>query len=215
MLYGVSLGPGDVELLTLKALRIIEKADEVIAPGKLAADVVEKVRRPRIVEFPMGRSEVVIENLSKELAERCVREDIAFVALGDVMFYSTFMHVARRVKELGGKVECVPGVPSFTCAFSASQIFCDRPFGVVTAKDLRNYNSDFEYLVVLKATKPKEVAKLAEKQGYIVEAVVRRMFMEGEEVFINVNGNNGRADGKIPEFEDYFTVVILRKHRRS
>ncbi len=205
MLYGVSLGPGDVELLTLKALRTIEEADEVIAPGKLAADVVEKIRKPRIVEFPMGRSEEVIENLSRELAERCVEEDIAFVALGDVMFYSTFMHVARRVKELGGKVECVPGVPSFTCVFSVSQIFCDRPLGVVTAKDLKNINSDFEYLAVLKATKPKEVARLAEERGYAVEAVVRRMFMEGEEVFVN------RNNGKIPEFEDYFTVVILRK----
>jgi len=58
---------------------------------------------------------------------------------------------------------------------------------------------------VLKATKPKEVAALAEKRGYRVEAVVRRMFMSGEEVFVN------RGNAKVPEFEDYFTVVILRK----
>jgi precorrin-2/cobalt-factor-2 C20-methyltransferase len=201
MLYGVSIGPGDPELLTLKALKIIKEADEVIAPGKLAARVIENIRKPRIVEFPMGKSEKVVEELSKELAERSLKEKIAFIALGDVMFYSTFIHVAKKVVELGGKIECIPGVASFSCAFDVSKIFCDKTFGVVTAKDLESVKSNLYYLVVLKATKPTKVEKIAEKLGYRVKAVVRRMFMENEEVLT----------GRVPEIEDYFTVVILEK----
>ncbi len=204
MLYGVSIGPGDPELLTVKALKVIENADEVIAPGELAAKVIEGIRKPRIVEFPTGKSEEVIESLSNELAKRCINENIAFVALGDVMFYSTFMHIARKVQEINGdvKIECIPGVASFSCVFDVSLTFCDKPFGVVTAKDLRKLEiSPFDYLVVMKATEPKEVEREAKRLGYRVKAVARRMFMEGEIVYVD----------ETPDFEDYFTTVILEK----
>jgi len=204
MLYGVSIGPGDPELLTVRAVRVIREADEVIAPGELAAKVIREIREPRIVEFPMGKSEEVIENLSRELAGRCRSEDIAFVALGDVMFYSTFMHVARRVHEIdsGVKIECIPGVASFSCVFDVSLTFCDRPFGVVTARDLKKMGdcSIFHYLVVMKATRPKEIEETAKKLGYRVRAVARRMFMEGQEVHTET-----------PDFEDYFTTMILER----
>jgi len=198
LLYGVSIGPGDPELLTLKAKKVIEEVDEVIAPGKLAAKVVEGIRDVRIVEFPMGESEKVIEVLSNELATRCAKEDIAFVALGDVMFYSTFMHIAKKI---AGKVkiECIPGVPSFSCVFDATLTFCNKPFEVITPREIESCSRDI--VVVIKATKPKEIEKKAEKMGYKVKAVARRMFMNGEEIYLE----------KIPYFEDYFTTIILEK----
>ncbi len=203
MLYGVSIGPGDPELLTLKALNVIKKADEVIAPGKLAAQVIEGIREPRIVEFPMGKSREVIEELSKELSERCIEEDIAFVALGDVMFYSTFMHVARKVRELnrGVRIECIPGVASFTCAFDRSLVFCDDTLEVITAKDLESFDLNSKFVAVIKATSPKDVAEIGRRKGYRVKAVVRRMYMDGEEIYID----------EIPDFQDYFTVVLLER----
>ncbi len=198
MLYGVSIGPGDPELLTIKAKKVIKKVDEVIAPGKLAAKVVEGIRDVRIVEFPMGKSEKVIEELSNELAKRCVKEDIAFVALGDVMFYSTFMHIAKRV---AGKVkiECIPGVPSFSCVFDTTLTFCDKPFEVVTPREIEKCSRDL--VVVIKATKPKEIEEKAKKMGYRVIAVAKRMYMEDEEIYVK----------EVPEFEDYFTTLIMER----
>lgn len=198
MLYGVSIGPGDPELLTIKAKKVIERVDEVIAPGKLAAKVVEGIRNVRIVEFPMGKSEKVIEELSNELEKRCVKEDIAFVALGDVMFYSTFMHIAKRV---AGKVEieCIPGVPSFSCVFDTTLTFCDKPFEVVTPREIEKCSRDL--VVVIKATKPKEIEEKAKKMGYRVVAVAKRMYMEGEEIYVK----------EVPEFEDYFTTLIMER----
>ncbi len=198
MLYGVSIGPGDPELLTIKAKKVIERVDEVIAPGKLAAKVVEGIRNVRIVEFPMGKSEKVIEELSNELEKRCVKEDIAFVALGDVMFYSTFMHIAKRV---AGKVEieCIPGVPSFSCVFDTTLTFCDKPFEVVTPREIEKCSRDL--VVVIKATKPKEIEEKAKKMGYRVVAVAKRMYMEGEEIYVE----------EVPEFEDYFTTLIMER----
>ncbi len=198
MLYGVSIGPGDPELLTIKAKKVIERVDEVIAPGKLAAKVVEGIRDVRIVEFPMGKSEKVIEELSNELEKRCVKEDIAFVALGDVMFYSTFMHIAKRV---AGKVEieCIPGVPSFSCVFDTTLTFCDKPFEVVTPREIEKCSRDL--VVVIKATKPKEIEEKAKKMGYRVVAVAKRMYMEGEEIYVK----------EVPEFEDYFTTLIMER----
>ncbi len=201
MLYGVSIGPGDPELLTVRAVRVLKEADEVIAPGELAAKVIEGIRKPRIVEFPMGKSEEVVESLSEELAERCVDEDVAFVALGDVMFYSTFMHVARKVSKKGISIECIPGVPSFSCVFDVTLTFCNKPFGVLTAKDLKKLEScPFDLLVIMKATKPGEVERDAKKLGYRVRAVARRMFMEGFEVY-----------NFAPDVEDYFTTMILER----
>ncbi|MEM1752645.1 MAG: SAM-dependent methyltransferase, partial [Archaeoglobaceae archaeon] len=49
MLYGVSLGPGDPELLTLKAIRVLKEANEVIVPGENAEKLVRRFREPRIV----------------------------------------------------------------------------------------------------------------------------------------------------------------------
>ncbi len=192
MLYGVSLGPGDFELMTIKALKTIERADEVIVPGKLAYEIVKKIREPRLVEFPMGGAEKVIEELSSELAERCVDEDVAFATLGDVAFFSTFQKLAEKVKEKNElvEIEMIPGVPSFTSVFSKLKLFVNSPMLVTTA--------DFQevsYAVVLKSTKPREVAKKLEKDGFkVVQA--EKIFMSGE---------------KICEPEDeasYFTMVV-------
>ena len=75
MLYGVGIGLHKSHL-TLRAIEIINEADEVIVPGKMAYNIVADVRKPRIVEFPMGYGNKVAKKLGKELANRCVNEQI-------------------------------------------------------------------------------------------------------------------------------------------
>ncbi|RLF98606.1 MAG: precorrin-2 methylase, partial [Thaumarchaeota archaeon] len=160
MLFGVGLGPGDPKLITLKAVEVLKAVNEVIVPGKLAESLVRCIVKPRVVNFTMGGSKENIIELAKELADRCVREDIAFACLGDPMFYSTFHHLVKELISINSdiKIEIVPGIPSFTTVFSRIKVFVDSPLLITTLKD-----GNIGYVVVSKATKPKEICEYLKK----------------------------------------------------
>jgi len=197
MLYGVSLGPGDFELLTLKAYRILKEVEEVIVPGELAYEIVSKIREPKLVKIPMGRAEEVIEELSSELAEKCVEKDVAFAALGDVAFFSTFQKIAEKVTEKNKNVEIelIPGVPSFTSVFSKLKLFVNAPILITTPEF-----EEVKFKVVLKAKNPRKISKTFEKDGFeVVQA--EKIFMEGERIC------------KPEDKASYFTMVVAWKGR--
>ena len=196
MLFGVGLGPGDPKLITLKAVEVLKAVDEVIVPGKLAESLVKHIVKPRVVEFPMGRSKDVTAKLAEELADRCVKEDIAFACLGDPMFYSTFQHLVEEILKINPNVEIeiIPGLPSFTTVFSKIKRFIDVSMLVTTLKD-----DDIGCIVVLKATKPKEICELLKKMGMREFYLAERIFMEGERI---------EKIEEPPERTDYFTIVV-------
>jgi len=196
MLFGVGLGPGDPKLITLKAVEVLKSVNEVIVPGKLAESVVRHIVKPRVVNFTMGGSRESIIELAKELADRCVREDIAFACLGDPMFYSTFHHLVEELINVNSdiKIEIVPGIPSFTTVFSRIKVFVDSPLLITTLKD-----SNIGYVVVSKATKPKEVCEYLKKMGMKKFYLAERMFMDGEKV--------EKIDSP-QEKADYFTIIV-------
>ena len=196
MLFGVGLGPGDPKLITLKAVEVLKAVDEVIVPGKLAESLVKHIVKPRVVEFPMGRSKDVTAKLAEELADRCVKEDIAFACLGDPMFYATFQHLVEEILKINPNVEIeiIPGLPSFTTVFSKIKRFIDVSMLVTTLKD-----DDIGCIVVLKATKPKEICELLKKMGMREFYLAERIFMEGERI---------EKIEEPPERTDYFTIVV-------
>ncbi len=193
MLYGVSLGPGDPKLLTIRAVEVIKNADEVIVPGKIAEGIVREYRDEiRVVEFPMGDAGSVVAELSEELAERCVGENVAFCALGDVMFFSTFQDVFNEVvkRNPGVGVELIPGVPSFTAVFSRIGVFVDAPLRVATSDEW-----DEKFVAVMKAKKSGEISEKLEKLGFkVVQA--ERMYMDGEHI------------GRPKQESSYFTLLV-------
>ena len=63
MLIGVGLGPGDPELLTLKAVNTLKKSSKVYVPGRLAAELVEPYADPEILEFPMLKDYDVLKDI--------------------------------------------------------------------------------------------------------------------------------------------------------
>ncbi|MDI9610817.1 MAG: SAM-dependent methyltransferase [Archaeoglobales archaeon] len=192
MLYGVSLGPGDPELLTLKAIRVLKEADEVIVPGENAEKLVRKFREPRIVEFPMGKGQEVARKLAEELVERIKKETIAFCCIGDAVLYSTFSELAEEVLKLdpSAEIEIVPGVSVVFSALAMTRTFVKKSLLITT-------NFEEEVIAVMKAKRSGEIAEKLRAMGFTELKFVEKLFMEGQ-----------RISKEIPNEADYFSLIL-------
>jgi precorrin-2/cobalt-factor-2 C20-methyltransferase len=127
-LYGVGLGPGDPELVTVRGRRVLAEADVVYTPGRLSRSVAtEHVPKSRVgeLDFPMTRDEEELRRAWKvaaaEIAPRAREGTAAFVTLGDPNVYSTFGHLRRTLAAFHPEVdlEVVPGVSAVTAFATA------------------------------------------------------------------------------------------------
>ncbi|MCZ8118589.1 MAG: precorrin-2 C(20)-methyltransferase [Microcystis sp. LE18-22.4A] len=123
-LYGLGIGPGDPELLTLKAHRILTTVPVIAYPtlesGKvLARAIVSDFIRPEQIEIPMPlpfsveRSsqphyDIAAENIAEQLN---LGRDVAVLCVGDPMLYGTFMYIFNRLCDRFS-IEVVPGISS-------------------------------------------------------------------------------------------------------
>ncbi len=135
ILYGIGVGPGDPELMTLKALRCIGESDVIILPAEpkeecYAYHIVKKAY-PRIEEkeilcmpFPMLKDKELLkkahdriyEDIAGLLAEN---KTVAFLTLGDPALYSTYSYIHDRALKEKKTAVIISGVPSF-CAVAAA-----------------------------------------------------------------------------------------------
>ena len=131
--YGVGVGPGDPELLTLKAVKVIKAANVIIAPKteKKEDSTALSIARPYLKDnveilrlvFPMVNNtdtltDAWLNNKNIILAELNAGKKVVFLTLGDPMLYSTYMYIYRLLKDSGHGIETVPGVPAF-CAIGS------------------------------------------------------------------------------------------------
>ncbi|WP_264988996.1 precorrin-2 C(20)-methyltransferase [Lysinibacillus piscis] len=131
ILYGLGVGPGDPELITVKAFRVIQESPVIAYPKKLrgsksyAHRIVDVYINPEEKDmlglvFPMTKDEEVLARewtKSVELVYEKLQEgkDVAFVTEGDPLLYSTFIHMMKLMQDKHPDVEIrtVPGISSF------------------------------------------------------------------------------------------------------
>lgn len=135
--YGIGVGPGDPDLMTVKAVKTMNSADVVIAAsnerneGSLALSIARPHLKPgaEVVELAFPHTFKSVDGRSphaaaaKEIALILKSgRSAAFLTLGDPMTYSTFSYVLKELKALLNEVETVvvPGVTSFAAAAAAT-----------------------------------------------------------------------------------------------
>ena len=137
-LYGIGVGPGDSELLTLKAARILENIPVIFSPKSskekesIALSIVKPVleerkdyKRLMLVEpiFPMIEDKEELEKIWDSASELIAQyldtgRDVAFITLGDPSVFSTYSYVQKRLIDRY-EIETIPGITSFTACAAA------------------------------------------------------------------------------------------------
>ena len=130
-LYGVGVGPGDPELLTLKAVRLITASPVIAYPAaeqrrSIAREIASAYLTPEHIElalrFPLsdttGPAQRFYDETARELSSYLGRGlDVAVLCEGDPLLYGTFMYVYTRLAERF-RTEIVPGISSLTASAS-------------------------------------------------------------------------------------------------
>ncbi len=138
-LYGIGVGPGDPELLTLKAVRVLKEVSHVFAAASskndysLALDIVREHLAPDTpvdhLLFPMTFHAESLENAWQANCEQVVDilkegKHVAFLTLGDPLTFSTFIYLMRKVRSQLPQVNIttVPGITSFQAAAACAGV---------------------------------------------------------------------------------------------
>ena len=175
ILYGVGVGPGAPDLLTLRAVRVLGEVDVILAAASprndfsAALDTARPHLRPDVrverLEFPMTRDKAVLREAWRVAAQttRGVLESgqsAAFLTIGDPLVYSTFGYLMRTLGECAPhlRVEVVPGITSFQAAAARTHtVLCENGEtlriipGINSKQSLEESLQESDTAVILKA----------------------------------------------------------------
>lgn len=221
-LYGLGVGPGDPELVTVKAVRLLREADIIAVPDKgtgektalnIVKDYVDS-KKLMYCPTPMIRDREKLDRGYQEIADRiCSLLDegktVCFITLGDPTIYSTYIYVHKKVAAAGYEAELIPGVPSF-CAVAArlGRSLCedsDRLL-IVPASNALGDSMDIQAnKVFMKAGSGiMELQQQLRDAGMLEHAyMVENCGMENEHIYSRF--------GDLTEHSGYFSVVVVKE----
>jgi precorrin-2/cobalt-factor-2 C20-methyltransferase len=206
MLIGISLGPGDPGLLTLKAVEALQGSSKVFVPGEMAADLAKAYCQPEILDFPMIGDEAKLEEIWSRNADivagYAATTFTGFACVGDVNTFSTFTHLKRLMNQNYPNVEVdtIPGVGIVPALASRFGVGLDRSFQV-------SDGSDQDTVIRIKATRPRKIARDLEEKGF-GQFILGTMLCTSEEEIVR-----GELADEMPERSNYFSVLYARRLR--
>ena len=226
--YGIGVGPGDPELLTVKAIKAIEAADVLIAPKteKKDGSVALEIARPYLKKdieivyqvFPMVKnfaddSGAWEANKAEILALLNAGKNVAFLTLGDPMFYSTYIYVFRLLKHEDVDIVTIPGVPAFIAIGSrvgrpiveGNDVFAVIP-GTADKERLEEVMAVAGSAAVMKVYhNSAEIIDLLRRNNMTKEAVlVSRAGLDDEKIIYDLEAH---ADEKL----NYLSTILTRR----
>ena len=227
ILYGVGVGPGDPELMTLKAVRLIRENDIIAVPGAEAKETVaykiavqavpelaEKTLLPVYMPMTHDREEMK-RNHQKgaELLESYLSRglNVVFLTLGDPCVYSTYTYLQKLVMDDGFPTELVSGITSFCAAAARLNLPLsewNEQLHILPAA----HHSDAElkdggnYVLMKSGRKMSQVKELLKNSGRDVY-MVENCGMENEHVY--------HGTEEIPDNAGYYSLIIAKEPRRN
>ncbi|MCI9136316.1 MAG: precorrin-2 C(20)-methyltransferase [Lachnospiraceae bacterium] len=222
ILYGVGVGPGDPELMTLKAVKLIQENDVIALPGKepketvayqIAAAAVPELEEKQLVSVYMPMTH------DKEEQKRCHREgadivenylrqgqNVVFLTLGDSAVYSTFTYIQQIVEEDGFGTQLISGIPSF-CAAAARMnmplaIWNEQIHIFPAIHNLSETLPDSGTCVLMKSgSKMNQVKEILKKSGRDA-VMIENCGTSKEKVYFHVD--------EIPDTAGYYSLIISK-----
>ena len=228
-LFGVGVGPGDPELITVKAVKAIEAADIIFtaASSKNTYSLAVEIASPYISEaavtrqlgFPMTKDEDTVEAAwianAKEIAQELKRGKTAvFLTLGDPTTYSTFGYILKKMKCImpEADIETIPGITSFHAASARlnrilvegeeSLLITSGAFGGEQVRKVGN----IENVAIVKAYKNiTDINNTLKDTGHFAKSVaVSKCGRAHETIYENLEELETRAP-------DYWTLILASR----
>jgi precorrin-2/cobalt-factor-2 C20-methyltransferase len=232
--YGIGVGPGEPDLITLKAVKVLEKVDTIFTASSsknkhslavdIAGDHIPKTTPVIRLSFPMCKDKSLLQQAWENNAGLIVEtlrqgKDAAFLTLGDCMTYSTYGYLGKYVKKLAPEVVMVaiPGITSYQAA--AARL--NRPLvegeeallilsGVRGGNRFRELYRSAENVVFMKAYKNvSDITRALEEKGCL-------------ETSVGISGcglPEERIIEDIREFEniapDYWTLIFSKQQKNN
>ena len=222
VLYGIGVGPGDPELMTLKAVRLIRTVDIIAAPGEdvkmttaysIALQAVPELEEKQLlpISMPMVIDREFIEGYHRKGAEEIAKKleegkNVGFITLGDPTVYSTFSYIEKIVKDMGYHTSYISGIPSFCAAAATMGIplaeWRESLHIIPVIHSLKKMPSEEGNYVFMKSGRKikevKEILRKSEKKVVMVE----NCGMPDEKKYYSVD--------EIPDDSGYFALIIAR-----
>lgn len=225
ILYGAGVGPGDPELMTLKAVRLIQQNEVIACPGpdaketvayKIAVQAVPELAHKTLlpVNMPMTHDREEMDrnhDNAAALIEEYLKngQNVVFLTLGDPTIYSTYLYVQKRVKAHGYDTELVSGITSF-CAAAArtntSLAEWNEQLHIVPAVHRLEEQLTLpgNYVLMKSGKKMDQVKEILAASGRDV-VMVENCGMENEHIYYGTE--------QIPDNAGYYSLIIAKEPR--
>ncbi len=227
-LFGIGVGPGDPELLTVKAINAIKQLDVIIAPktekkdGSVALNIAKGHIKPEteIVYqvFPMtvgfASDDTAWQSNKKEILELLQQgKNVGFLTIGDPMFYSTYIYVFRLLQQEDVEIETIPGIPAFCAIGSATNtpiVEGDAILSIIPAnmpeEKVRAALKTCDNAVLMKVYKNSDqVIDMLAEEGMAEKALLAsRCGLENEVIIRDIRQEKGRK-------LNYLSTILTRR----
>ena len=229
-LFGVGVGPGDPDLITLKAMNTLQGVDVVFAAASTtnSHSLAEKIVTPHLrngvtikrLNFPMTRDRSVLDAAWRENAEIVIKtlkkgKDAALITLGDPLTYSTFGYVMAKIRETTKEIpiKIIPGITSYQAGSASAGLILaegEESFTVVSgalgSENLKKVIDSTDTVVMLKVYRNyKEIFDTLHELDLTDKSVlISKCGLDGEMVFQDIKE---RPDSVPP----YLSHLIIKK----
>lgn len=222
MLYGIGVGPGDPEDMTLKAVRLLKQCPVTAIPRKdptgcaayqTAIKAVPELADKELlcIDVPMTKdlalSRRKYEEGAAQIAEHLLKgQDVALLTLGDATVYASDMYLARAVEAMGYTVEFASGVPSFCSAAARLKVALGE-----RKEQIHILPGSYDMEEGLKLSGVKILMKMGKSYCEVKERLSRGNYqvfmaencgMEGERLY--------RSFKELPDRAGYYSLMIVR-----